>query len=245
MPKPLRLLAGLVLCLSASLAASALENRVFELEHRRPDEVAPQLEDLYGSEIQLSTTGQTLIVRAKSERLSEIETLLRQLDRPRRQLQLSLRHRSTATPGGRDRYSAGVYSTGRDSTHSVTILDEQVAQISSGRIARVPIAERGGWSPALLLEEIEMTSGFLVRPSVLSDDQVDLQITAIQDRPLRGRGDYETAGLTTVRRVRSGEWVTLGDEHERRSPRGTSRVYGSQLHGNRLWEVKVEVLPEP
>ncbi|NBC49533.1 MAG: hypothetical protein GVY22_16485 [Gammaproteobacteria bacterium] len=245
MPKPLRLLAGLVLCLCAGLAASALENRVFELEHQRADAVVPQLQDLYGGEIQLSATGQTLVVRAQSERLSEIETLLQRIDRPPRQVQLSLRHRSTAKPSGRDRYSAGVYSTGRDSTRSVTVLDGQVAQISSGRIARVPIAERGGWSPAVLLEEIKMTSGFLIQPSVISNDQVELRITAVQDGPLRGRGDYETADLTTVRRVRSGEWVELGEEHQRRSARGTNRVYGSQLHDNRLWEVKVDVLPAP
>lgn len=243
MPKPLRLLAGLILCLYATLAAGALENRVFELENRRADEVIPQLRDLYGSEIQLSAMGQTLVVRAKPARLSEIETLLRQIDRPPRQVRLSLRHRSTAKPDGSDRYSAGVYSSGRDSTRSVTVLDQQVAQISSGQIARLPVAERGGWSPAVLLEEVEMTSGFLVQPSVLSDDQVELQITAVRDEPLRGRRDYDTADITTVRRVRSGEWVTLGEEHQRRSTRGTSRLFGSQLHDNRLWEVKAEVLP--
>lgn len=249
MPKSLHLslliLSCLAISLAASLVAAAPENRVFELAHQRAELVIPQLRALYGSAIRLSAHGQNLVVRAEPDTLSELDALLQALDQPPRQVKLSVRHRTTAKPNGRDRYSPGVYSTGRDSTRSLTVQDQEIARIASGRIARLPVAARGGWSPSVLLDQVEIKSGFLVQPSVISNDQVELRVTAIQDGPLRGRGDYNTADLTTIRRVRSGEWVELGEEHQRRSARGSSRVYGSQLHDNRLWEVRVEVLPVP
>jgi hypothetical protein len=184
-----------------------------------------------------------LVVRAEPEQLTEIETLLQQIDQPPRQVRLSLRHFANGDP--RAGYSNQVYSTGRQSTRSLTVQDQQVAQISSGDMTRLPVAARGGWNPAALLKEVNISSGFLVRPTVLSENQVELQITAIHNEPYRGRQSEETAQMTTVRRVQPGEWVTLGAEDQRRSAPGNTRSYGSQLHGNRLWEVQVEVLPTP
>lgn len=245
MQKPLHLLVSLIMCLCASMAVGAAENRVFELEHRRASDIIPQLRDLYGSEPRLSANGQSLVVRAEPEQLSEIETLLQRIDQPPRQVRLSLRHSSVANSNSREGYSSRSYSTGRDSTRHITVQDQQFALISSGQITRLPVAARGGWSPAVALEDVDISSGFLVRPTVLSEDQVELQITAIHNEPHLGRPAYETADVTTVRRVKPGEWVALGAEDRRRSARGSNRVYGSQLHGNRLWEVQVEVLPLP
>lgn len=243
MPKPRHLLASILLSLSAGMAAGAPENRLFVLEHRRADTVIDQLRSLYGNDLRLSANGQNLVVRAEPEQLTEIETLLPQLDRPPRQVRLSLRH--IANGNTRAGHSDQVYSTGRQSTQSLTVQDQQVAQISSGQMTRLPVAVRGGWNPAVLVEEVDISSGFLVRPTVLSEHQVELRITAIHNEPYRGRGSEETAQMTTVRRVQPGEWVALGTEDQRRSARGSNRVYGSQLHGNRRWEMQVEVLPEP
>ncbi|MFP4602254.1 MAG: secretin N-terminal domain-containing protein, partial [Halochromatium sp.] len=243
MPTSRNLLVMLLLGLSTGMAAGAPENRVFTLAHQRAERVVDQLRGLYGDDLRLSVNGQTLVVRAEPEQLGEIETLLQRIDQPPRQVRLSLRHFANGDPrAGR---SNQVYSTGRQSTRSLTVQDQQVAQISSGEMTRLPVAARGGWNPAALLKEVDISSGYLVRPTVLSEDQVELQITAIHNEPYRGRQSEETARMTTVRRVQPGEWVTLGAEDQRRSAPGNTRSYGSQLHGNRLWELQVELLPAP
>lgn len=245
MPRPLHLLAGLVLCLWASMAAGALENRLFDLQHRRAEDVIAQLRELYGSAIQLSANGQTLVVRATPERLTEIEALLPQIDQPPRQVRLTLREGTLASRNGFDGRPGRVYSTTRDALRSVTVQDQQSARIASGQITRAPVAARGGWNPAVVLEEVDQTSGFLVQPTVLSDDQVELRITAIRNQPASGRLERETANITTVRRVRAGEWVELGaEQHSTRTPE-TSRVFSSRSRDDRVWELQAEVLPAP
>lgn len=237
------ILACLSLLLAIPAAFAAPESHVFELENRRAQTVVPQLRNLYGDDIKLSPDGQNLMVRAEPEQLAEIKTLLRQIDQPIRQVRLSLRHRDMASGEDDSRSSKRVYSTRKDSTRSLVVQDQQIAQISSGRIARLPVAARGGRNPMVILEEVDMTSGFLVRPSVLSEDQVELHITAIRNEPIPGQPDYETAGVVTIRRVNPGEWVELGKERRSARTQQGSRVYSTQSKGNRLWEVKVNVLP--
>ncbi len=234
---------SLVLLLATPLAVGAPENHVFELENRPAADVVPQLRNLYGDGIQLSPDGQNLMVRAEPEELAEIKSLLKQIDQPVRQVRLSLRHRQVTSRDGNRNTGSRTYSTTQASTRSLVVQDRQIARISSGRIARLPVAARGGKDPMVILEEVDMTSGFLVRPSVLSDDQVELHITAIRNEPIKGRPDYETAGVVTIRRVNPGEWVPLGEERRSTSSRSESQVYSTQSGRNRLWEVKVDVLP--
>lgn len=232
----------LSLMLAAPLAMGASESHVFELENRPAEDVAPQLRNLYGDELQLSPDGQNLMVRAEPEQLAEIKSLLKRIDQPVRQVRLSLRHREMASSddqGG----SSRSYSTKRDATRSLVVQDQQIARISSGRVARLPVAARGGKDPMVILEEVDMTSGFLVRTTVLSENQVELHITAIRNEPIQGQPDYETAGVVTIRRVTPGEWVELGEERRSTATREGSRVYSTPSKANRLWQVKVEVLP--
>ena len=234
----------LTLILTTPSAVGAPESHVFELQNRSAQDVVPQLRNLYGDALHLSPDGQNLMIRAEPEQLAEIKSLLKKIDEPVRQVRLSLRHRAMASSDGNKGASSRTYSTTQASTRSLVVQDRQIARISSGRIARLPVAARGGKDPMVILEEVDMTSGFLVRPSVLSKEQVELHITAIRKEPIKGQPDYETAGVVTIRRVNPGEWVELGEERRSASTRKGSRVYSTQSKGNRLWEVKVEVLPQ-
>ena len=233
----------LLLILAAPAAMGAGESHVFKLDNRPASEVVPQLRNLYGDGIQLSPDGQNLMVRAEPEQLAEIKSLLKQIDQPARQVRLQLRHRNVSGEDSDNRGNRRTYSTEKSSTRSLVVQDQQIARISSGRIARLPVAARGGKDPMVILEEVDMTSGFLVRPSVLSKDQVELHITAIRKEPIQGQPDYETAGVVTIRRVDPGEWVELGEERRSVQSQEGSRVYSTRSREERLWEVKVEVLP--
>ena len=243
MRTPTLILLALALVFTASSAQAGREVHVFELEHRQAESVIPQLQRLYGGdEVSLSPDGQNLMVRATAEQLAEIDQLLRRLDEPPSQVRLNLRHRDLRS-SDEDQRSRRVISTHRESQQSITVQDGEVARISSGAVRRLPVALRGGSDPAALLEEVDMSSGFLVRPSVISPQQVELQITAVRNEPVTGMPDYETAGVMTIRRVSPGEWVELGEERQQIQTREGSRVYrtGGEREGNRLWEIQVEV----
>ena len=213
--------------------SAAPETHVFELQHRKATSVLPQLQNLYGQEgVSFSPDGQSLMVRAEAEQLAEIKQLLKTLDEPPYQVRMKVRHRDLATGSENQGSTSRVYSTRRNSVRSITVQNGQMAQISSGRVARVPVAARGGDNPAVILEEVDLSSGFLVKPSVISKNQVELQIVAIRNEPVEGMTTYETAGVVTIRRVNPGEWVQLGQEKS------------SMQHpeGSRVWEINVEVL---
>ena len=237
------ILIALTLAFATGTAHAEREVHVFELEHRQAESVIPQLQRLYGGdEVSLSPDGQKLMVRATAEQLAEIDQLLRRLDEAPFQVRLNLRHRDLRS-SDEDQRSRRVISTHRESRQSITVQDGEVARISSGTVRRLPVALRGGNDPAALLEEVDMSSGFLVRPSVISPQQVELQITAVRNEPVAGMPDYETAGVMTIRRVSPGEWVELGEERQQIQTREGSRVYrtGGDRQANRLWEIQVEV----
>lgn len=232
----------LALALAPMAISAASESQVFELQHRKAESVVPQLQNLYRNEgVSFSPDGQNLMVRAEAEQLAEIKALLKTLDEPPYEVRMEVRHRDLAS-GSEDRGATSrVYSTKRNTVRSITVQDGEMAQISSGRVARLPVAARGGDDPAVILEEVDLSSGFLVKPSVISKNQVELQITAIRNEPVEGMKDYQTAGVVTMRRASPGEWVELGREKSTVQHREGSRVYATSGDDNRVWEIRVEV----
>ncbi|TDT40203.1 type II/III secretion system protein [Halospina denitrificans] len=233
----------LALALAPLAISAAPETHVFELQHRKATSVLPQLQNLYGQEgVSFSPDGQSLTVRAEAEQLAEIKELLKTLDEPPYQVRMKVRHRDLATGSESRGTTSRVYSTKGNTMRSITVQDGQMARISSGRVTRVPVAAQGNDNPAALLEEVDLSSGFLVKPSVISRNQVELQIVAIRNEPVEGMKDYETAGVVTIRRANPGEWVELGQEKSSMQQREGSRVYATSGDANRVWEINVEVL---
>lgn len=106
--------AALLALLLGLAAAPADEIRVIELKHRSAEEVLPVIRPLLGREDAVSATGFKLIVRSSGKRLQEIERVLAELDVPRKQLTLTVRH-AAATDRARTRYEAsGAVRVGDD-----------------------------------------------------------------------------------------------------------------------------------
>lgn len=220
----------------SSVAIAAPEVHVFELENRRVDSVLTQLQTLYrGTDVVFSPDGQKLMVRGEAEQLAEIDQLLRTLDVAARQLRISLRE-NTGTTSDSQR---GGKTTSSQRQQNLTLQDGQVASIRSGRLSQVAVP--GSSDPVALLEQVEQDSGFLVQTNVLSEQQIELQITALKNDPVVGMPGHETAAVVTMRRARQGEWVTLGEESSVRQSE-QQQVISTESASDRRWQIRLELL---
>jgi hypothetical protein len=86
------LLAMLLACLATSPLAADSELRVIALKHRMAADMASAVQPLLGSGESVSSVDNKLIVRAAPRTLAQVERLLAQIDVPRRNLRISMRH---------------------------------------------------------------------------------------------------------------------------------------------------------
>jgi hypothetical protein len=246
-----------IVALVASQSIFAAEARVYQLDHRTADDIATQIRELYQqAPVTVSARGQQLIVRGEPALLDEIGTLVESMDVPPVQMRISIRYRQDI--GGKE--GGGGVTANRDgvavnaqrrtiSTQStrernLVVQDGQSAHITSGAVRTLPFVVQGGRNPAAILERVETRSGFVVSPTAISDQTVELSIVSFEEDPAALPG-YDTEALMTIRRVEPGQWVSLGGTRTRQSVTRdgiTYRVTGN-ASDNQSIEIKVDVLP--
>ena len=247
----------LVLALASTLAVAQTESRVYQLNNRTSADVASQVKELYQqSPITVIARGQQLVVRGQSGLLDEIGVLIESIDVPPVQMRISVRYRQDI--GGKqsgggvtvsgDRAGAQVerrtISTNSNTERQLVVQDGQSAHITSGNVRTLPFAVQGGRNPAVILEQVETRSGFVVTPQAISDQAVELSIVSFEADPAAMPG-YQTEALMTIRRVEPGQWVSLGGTSTASSHRQdgiTYRVTGNRSE-NQSVDVKVDILP--
>lgn len=254
---PIRFLI-LLLTLVSSLALAAPENRTFTLENRPAQEVADQLRSLYPeSELTLAAQGTRLVTRAEPAVLDEIGQLIRTMDVAPVQLRITVRsggqvqgkrsgggvstgHGNVVTIQGQSR----TISTQSTQERNLVVQDGQSAHISSGQVRTLPLAIRGGRNPAAIYQQVDIRSGFIVTPQRISDQQIQLSITAFENVPDSGMAGYETDAVVTQRQVAPGEWVSVGSTEIRQQGQQSGITYqvGSNRQESQQFEVKVDIL---
>ncbi len=241
-----------------SLAVHAApETRQYQLHQRSAADVARQVRDLYASDnLTVTAQGQQLMVRGEPRVLDEIGDLVSTLDVAPVQMRITVRSTNTGMgkQGGagvtitNDQASVNVErkvtSTQSSQERSLIVQEGQSAQITNGQVRAIPLAIQGGRNPALLLEQIETRSGFVVSPQFISNDAVELNILSFEEDPDSGVPGYETEALMTLRRVEPGQWITLGSVRQSRSGDSAGIVYqtGSNSQQNQTWQVRVDVM---
>lgn len=247
----------LVLALCSTLAFAQTESRVYQLNNRTSADVASQVKELYQqSPVTVIARGQQLVVRGQPELLDEIGMLVESIDVPPVQMRISVRYRQDI--GGKqsgggvtvsgDRAGAQIerrtISTNSHTERQLVVQDGQSAHITSGNVRTLPFAVQGGRNPAVILEQVETRSGFVVTPQAISDQAVELSIVSFEADPAAVPG-YQTEALMTIRQVEPGQWVSLGGTSTSSSHRQdgiTYRVTGNRSD-NQSVDVKVDILP--
>lgn len=252
-----RLLLTVLLAGCASFAQAQPESRVYELSNRGADDVARQVRDLYQNEqITVSARNQQLIIRGEPRLLDEIGTLVESIDVAPIQMRITIRYNQDI--GGKES-GGGLNISSNDGTNAtirkrtittstsrqrhLVVQDGQSAHITSGNVRTLPFAIQGGRNPAMVMEQVETRSGFVVSPQAISDQTVQLTIVSFEEDPAALEG-YETEALVTVRRVEPGQWVSLGGTRTSQSnqQKGITYRVNENLTGNQNVQVKVDLL---
>ena len=248
----------LVLLVLSFGARAAPEVRSYSLNERAAAEVASQLRALYPQDqLAITTRGQEMVVRAESRLLDEIGQLVETLDVAPVQMRVTVRNRGADNVrregGGVSISSEGVgvsaerrvTTTRQNTQRSLVVQSGQSAHITSGQVRTLPVAIQGGRNPAAILQQVDIRSGFLVTPQVISDRQVQLNVMAFDNDPSGDIPGYETEAVMTLRRVAPGEWVELGGTDTRQGGNRSGITYqvGGERQASQSYEVKVELLP--
>lgn len=228
-----RLLIALVgmLC---SVTAGA-ETRVIELNSADPASLVPVVKPLLGPWESVSVFRHSLVLNAAPETLDRISALVKDLDRPLRNLKISLRRAdSTGSSGSRD---ANVLSTrSRERVQEFRTLESTPLLLRDGSLVPLPVG--GLFGPDIQWEVLE--GGFAVRARV-SGEQVIVDTELRDDRPENGRVRYATLQNSVSGTL--GEWLPLGETRSDARDRGASGSIRTRERESGSYEIRVEILP--
>ncbi len=228
-----RLLIALLLTL-CSLAAGA-ETRVIELQSADPASLLPVVKPLLGPWESVSVFRQSLVLNAAPETLDRIGALVKDLDRPLRNLKISLRRAdSTGSSGPRD---ANMLSTrSRERVQEVRTLESTPLLLRDGSL--VPLPAAGLFGPDIRWEALE--GGFALRARV-SGEQVIVDTELRDDRYENGRVRYATLQNSVSGPL--GEWLALGRTRSDTRDEGASGSIRTRERQSSSYEIRVEILP--
>jgi len=237
-PQRLRTAAAVLaaLWLLGLAAPAGAASRVYKAQHRSAEELLPLAQAAVGGEGQVVIDSNTnsLVILGSEQAIAQVLALLAQQDRRLRSVLIRYREEivSELEAAGVDvRWSAGrgalrignlvssgpvapgidvrAGSSARDEQRqrggSLPVLEGQTGRIESG--TRIPY-QSGGWrSPTTTF--VDAASGFEVRPRILGDGRVRLELRPYGAQPTAD-GSIAVQGAETVLVVQPGETVVVG-----------------------------------
>jgi type II secretory pathway component HofQ len=262
MPAPARLLPLLALLLATG--ASAGEPRTEIIYSTRADELQPVLAPLAEPDGQVSVYRDQLVIRATPEKMAQIRALLEKLDRPLKNLRISVRRQQEAhssssgitgrgrvavrdgKAGGRIDLQAGQQqdSTQGETRYSLMAREGDTVFISTGTDIPVLSVARSGKDRIVAGQVyVPVHSGVEVTPRLQPDGRAVLDISVQQAEV--GRAGIQREQTQTVLAVRLGEWTPLSRiEHsasgQQSGPAGRRQW---QSHSSVPLEILLEELP--
>ncbi|MCD6061696.1 MAG: hypothetical protein K0S16_2007 [Moraxellaceae bacterium] len=204
------------------------------------------------------------MIRATPEKLAEIRAVLEKLDRPLKNLRISVRRRATASTegsgvtgrgrvtvrdgkaGGRVDIRAGSDSrnTQDEQRYSIAAIEGETVFIATGSEIPVPVVSSTPRGEILAGPVyVPAQSGFEVRPRLQPGGSVLLEVTVQQAEP--GPGAIRREVTRTQVQARLGAWTTLAGIEREESLRqeGLSGRVERQRHSSVPIEILVEELP--
>jgi len=219
-------LSGWALLFACGVALA--DTRVFELRSANPEELVPLVKPLLGGWESVTAYRQSLVVNASPETLDRIAGLLADLDRPLRNLLISVRRRS---PYGAD--DAAIVTRPREYLQQARVQENRPLLLKHDSL--LPLPAGGVLGPDILWLNLEDAVAVSAKVSA-GDVTLDIEV-----RDSGAAGDGERHTLRTSVQGRLGEWIPLAGntEHQIDSPGSIS----TRRRDEDIYEVRVEMRP--
>ncbi len=216
------------------------EMEIISIKNRPATEIKNLLLPLLQPEERVVASGSNLILQAAPERLFEIQTIIEKLDSAQENLvitvvqgrdisaeQFNIAARVQAKINSNDsanknfRFDAKIRKTKskdqKQNTQTLKTIDGQPAHIKIGTVRPIQdvyIHPSQYGNPAITSETryLETSTGFIVTPRLVGQDQVILDIAPWSDN--YNHQQIDTQDMHTVVRVRLGEWLEIGGNTE-------------------------------
>ncbi len=246
----------------AGLAVNG-ELAVFNVQSRPAQDLAPLVRQTLGEQGSVTASGNQLIIRAPADRLEELRWLVRELDKPPRNLMIEVRvdrhdyAREQRFKVGREDQKTGTIGafymrergTGSNQNQqNIRTLDGRAAFIRIGQ--SVPVYEvseshdqDGETTQSFSVRYEDVTRGFYVMPR-LHGDQVTLELYQHDERqaPVR-TGHFDIQHASSVISGRLGEWISLGSADSQGSDSHSGIFHSASTRAKDRRHISVRVTP--
>ena len=258
-------IAGVILFALFTGVLHAGSIQVLELNHKTASELIPLIKPMLSEGDAITGTGYQLILRTDKATLTQIKSLLQQIDTRPRNLLISVRNNTqqsgrdrelgasgSVVIGDHDRTDIRVYGTDRRNTRDsdvlqkITVLEGERAMVGSGQ--SVPFRTRqvyrnGRWVTVHENVQFEDVGNSVYVVPSLQGDRVRLSIEPVYSNIEDGSGNIHYQAVNTIVTGRLGEWISLGgiDENIQSRDSGIVSTYRRRKDSYANIEVKVEI----
>ncbi|MBN9229789.1 MAG: type II/III secretion system protein [Legionella sp. 40-6] len=204
----------LVVLMSSSLYAQNMITKVIPLQYIPAEKAIQLMQPLLQPGESLSGSGQTLMVKVNDSTLTQIRSVLHQIDIPPVTFHISV-HQGDPQWLSSQNDNAEVNST----QQQAQLLQDQSVNVMSGDSALVALDQEvpivtsvgGGYFAGITYQQHQIHNGFLVRP-VLRGSQVQLSVRRLREQANPAGGQqFDSQKVDTTVMVPLNKWVSLAN----------------------------------
>ncbi|NIB41184.1 hypothetical protein HBA55_16390 [Pseudomaricurvus alkylphenolicus] len=225
-------LLALFLVLSTSTALAQRQHlEIIPLQHRSVAEILPALQSLAPAKASVTASGQKLLIRADSRDINVLRLAVEELDQPRQSLLVSIRfeHTEPSNPETPDKRRYSSHSPERFTSQQVLDGHELIVRDWTTKPVLVAGARRqrgGHGTEGLTLAEQSQGTYLQLRPTLLGNNRLQLQMAWESTETAPGYGDTTSRGLVATRNIPLDRWVPIVTDKSQLAVKPGVRRYG-------------------
>lgn len=245
-----RWMIGLPLCVSLFFSSFAFTQqtitKLIDLNYCEADKVLTLIQPLLKPGDKVSASGKQMVVSVSPDTMTQIRTIIHQLDQPPVTFQVFLHQGSPDWINTQDDDVISSTAPSNDAlqqNQSVNVLSGSSAFVSTGKTVPIITSVGAGWNAGISYQQREAASGLLVQPT-MEGSQVKLRVKRLreQENPQQQQ-QFDNQQIDTTMMVPLDQWVSLGSAQGAATP-STSEVYsaGNKFSRTATIYIKVSVL---
>lgn len=235
------------LFLASNAFSQGMMTKVIELNYVPADKVIQLIQPLVQPGEKISGSGQTLIVSVSSQTLTQIRSVLHQIDVPPVTFNVSVYQGDPNWLSAQNSNDVS-YSTQSPSevqrSQSVKVMNGQTAMISTDQQIPIVTAVGGGFYPGVAYQQHNINNGLLVMP-VMQGSQVKLSVKRVrQQQNAAGGQQFDNQQVDTTIMAPLNKWVSLGSAEGAQDPDSSSTSYsaGRSFSQNSTLYIRVTII---